>query len=255
MCLVLFSYRSHPEYRLVLAANRDEFYGRPTAAAGFRRDSPGVLAGRDLEAGGTWLGITRTGRIALVTNYRDPAIQKTNAPSRGALTFDFLTGQDPPERYMEAVRERAEAYNGFNLIVGDPSGLWYLSNLEREVRPLSPGVYGLSNHLLDTPWPKVERGKAALRHLLENDRVASDSLLDILNDPAIAPDEALPDTGVGTDLERMLSALFITSPDYGTRSSTAILVKADGEVEFTERTHTSGSLPVTRTYTFYMDTI
>jgi len=253
MCLVLLSYRSHPRYPLVLAANRDEFYARPTAAAGFRQDAPGVLAGRDLEAGGTWLGFTRTGRIALVTNYRDPAIQKTNAPSRGALTLDFLTGQETPEQYLKALKERAEAYNGFNLIVGDRSGLWHFSNREGIIRELSPGVYGLSNHLLDTPWPKVERGKAALRKLLDEEDIQSESLLEFLSDRTTAPDDLLPDTGVGIEMERVLSAPFVAIPGYGTRCSTAILVNNDGQVEFTERTHVPDSFPITRTYTFYLD--
>jgi uncharacterized protein with NRDE domain len=159
MCLILFAYQIHPRYRLVLGANRDEFYARPTAPLDFWQDHPQVLAGRDLEQHGTWMGVTRNGRWAAVTNYRDLRIMKTDAHSRGHLVADFLLSHVPPHAYMRQIATKADQYNGFNLIVGDSAELVYFSNRERKIRLLGPGLYGLSNHLLDTAWPKVARGK------------------------------------------------------------------------------------------------
>jgi uncharacterized protein with NRDE domain len=150
----------------VVAANRDEFFSRRTAAADFWDDAPDVLAGRDLEAGGTWLGVSRSGRFAALTNFRDPARNKTGAPSRGELVSRFLTGLKSHEAYLAELESCADCYNGFNLVFGDPDGLWCFSNCGEGERQLASGVYGLSNHLLDTPWPKVARGKSALNAAL-----------------------------------------------------------------------------------------
>lgn len=240
MCLLLFSYRQHPQYPLVLAANRDEFYPRPTAPAAFWDDAPHVLAGRDLKGGGTWMGVSRSGRIAALTNYREWPGYDPEAPSRGALVADFLTGDAAPQAYLEALAPTADAYNGFNLIVGTATDLWYFSNREEEVRALAPGLYGLSNHLLDTPWPKVVRGKAALAHALQQDRPDPEVLLALLRDTTCAPEGELPETGVGLEKERMLSPMFITSPSYGTRLSTVLLADAEGTLTFVEQTHAVG---------------
>ena len=250
MCLILFAYERHPRYRLVLAANRDEFYGRPTAPVHFWDGAPDLLAGRDLKGGGTWLGVTRSGRFAAITNYREPDFHEKDAPSRGALVTDFLRGQDDPAVYLEKLAFSAARYNGFNLIVGDMDALGYFSNREGTVRMLAPGVYGLSNHLLDTPWPKVERGKAFLEAHLRGEDVDDAALLDALNDPAQAPDDALPDTGVGLAWEQALSPLFIRSPDYGTRSSSVLLISHDGEVTFAERTFEAGAPGGTERFAF-----
>jgi uncharacterized protein with NRDE domain len=234
VCLILFAYRAHPAYRLVAAANRDEWFRRPAAPAGFWPDAPGVFGGRDLEANGTWMGITRTGRFAALTNFRDPAANRPDAPSRGALVRAFLTGDESPRRYLESLDETAERYNGFSLLVGDRDALLYFSNHRREIVALEPGVYGLSNNLLDVPWPKVREGKARLARRL-NGSVDADGLLEILGDARLAPDDELPQTGVALDWERRLSALKIVTPEYGTRSSTALLLAADGAVTFVER--------------------
>jgi uncharacterized protein with NRDE domain len=238
MCLILFAHRAHADYRLVVAANRDEWFGRATASAGFWPDAPDVFAGRDLAANGTWLGVTRTGRFAALTNFRDPAGQRSDAPSRGALVSGFLTSGAAPAEYLEALRPDAARYNGFSLLVGDADALFYFSNREGAARELPPGVYGLSNSLLDVPWPKVRRGKARLGERL-NGRVSAESLLEFLDDTGEAPEEELPRTGVGAERERQLSPLRIRAGGYGTRSSTALLVSSDGAVSFVERSFDS----------------
>lgn len=252
MCLILFAYEEHPRYRLVLAANRDEFYERPTAPAAFWEDDSGVLAGRDLRNGGTWLGVTRTGRFAAVTNYRGAEESRPDAPSRGALVASFLRGREAADAYLVRLAMNAERYNGFNLLVGDVDNLCYFSNRENEVRRLEPGVYGLSNHLLNTPWPKVEAGRAALRHTIARP-FEPDALLDLLADTTTAPDEALPDTGVGLEWERVLSPRFIETPAYGTRSSSVLLVDREGEVTFVERTDAGGEPPSVETFRFRIE--
>lgn len=249
MCMILLAWQAHPEYPLIIAANRDEFYDRPAASAGFWPDAPEVLAGRDLKAGGAWLGVTRQGRFAALTNYRNGSeMQRSNAPSRGALVADFLRcrkGWKMPKAYLRSLEASAHAYNGFNLLVGDllaEGGPWlgYLSNrapTETGIRrtALRPGIYGLSNHLLDTPWPKLSAAKAAFARVLarlpENlpgNFSESAALFELLADKEIAPDTRLPRTGVSLARERMLSAVFVKSPDYGTRASTLIVCRRDG---------------------------
>lgn len=243
MCLITFALDAHPAYHLVVAANRDEFYARPTAPAAWWADAPDVLAGRDLREGGTWMGVTRAGRFAAVTNYRDPGLaQKPAAPSRGALVADFLRGSGDAESYVHALAERAAEYNGFNLLVGDDAGLFYLSNRAEGVRRLEPGVYGLSNALLDTPWPKVIRARRAMAVALSSaEGDAWDApLWEALADRVIAADDALPDTGVGADRERLLSPPFIAMDGYGTRASSVLTIARDGEVRFVERSVAGG---------------
>ena len=235
MCLILFAWKAHERFPLVLAANRDEFYERPSATAAFWEDAPDLLAGRDLRDGGTWLGITRTGRLAALTNYRDPASLKAGAPSRGGLAADYLRGREGPEAYLDKVEPAADLYNGFSLVCGNRDELFFFSN--RGIRErVRAGVHGLSNRLLDTPWPKVERGRGALRELLEGkDGPSPGALFEILQDRSRPPDEQLPETGVGIEWERILSPLFIESPAYGTRSSTILLIDREGVVTFIER--------------------
>jgi uncharacterized protein with NRDE domain len=234
VCTLLFAVEVHPRYPLVVAANRDEFYGRPTAPARWWADAPWIFGGRDLSAGGTWMGVTRGGRWAALTNVRDPRAERAGAPSRGSLVADFLREDAPPAAYLRSIA--AGRYVGFNLVVGDADGAWYLSNQEDDgPRPLAPAVYGVSNAGLDTPWPKVERGKAELRGLLALPEPSVEGLLALLADPTPAADAELPDTGVGLALERALSPLFIATPGYGTRSSTALLVDAGGFVVCHER--------------------
>ena len=257
MCLILFSYKLHADYQLILAANRDEFYERPTASLEYWPDHPDVLAGRDLKSNGTWLGVTRSGRLAAVTNYREPASHRENAPSRGILIRDFLIGNSSPERYLKAVSKKRKSYNGFNFIAGDPSGLYYYSSRAARVRQLQPGLYGISNHLIDTAWPKIQRGKDLLQGQLSGrEKIDIEKIWNILSDRSQPSDEELPDTGVGLDWERILSPLFIISPDYGTRSSSVVLIDKSGRVTIQERTfsYTGNEIKEgeTRKYSFMM---
>lgn len=235
MCLILIAHGAHPEFPLVIAANRDEYYRRPTARAGFWEDRPHILAGRDLECMGTWLGVTRGGRFAALTNFRDPRERKTDAPSRGHLVSDFLVSEPEPREYLGDVAMQARRYNGFNLLVGDGDGVFCFSSRTGTVEQLSRGIHGLSNHLLDTPWPKVERGKQRLQAALAGDFDA-ETILDLLRDREPAPEAELPETGIGPELERVLSPALIVSPHYGTRSSTAVLFGEDHSISFAERT-------------------
>lgn len=238
MCLILLAYDAHPLYRLILAANRDEFFSRPTAPANFWENSPQILAGRDLKGGGTWLGLTRNGRIAAITNYRDPISERRDAPSRGGLVSGFLRSSMSVEDYLALLRRDGTNFNGFNLIFGDMKRLCWFSNHSAFPQFLEPGIHGLSNHLLDTPWPKVSQGKDALERLAAPGKnIEPDELFDILARRTRAPDNLLPDTGVGIELERLLSPIFISTATYGTRSSTIILINRDGEVIFIEKTY------------------
>jgi uncharacterized protein with NRDE domain len=240
MCLILVAWRVHPDYPLVVAANRDEFFARPTAPAAFWKDAPQLLAGRDLDAGGTWMGITRSGRFAALTNFRDPAQNRSGAPSRGALVAEFLTGSDAPQAYFDDIAARSRECNGYNLLASDGEALWWSSNMGGTPRLLTPGVYGISNHLLDTPWPKVGAGKTALAQAL--DSLPDDqALFDLLQDDGIHPDAHLPQTGIPLDWERLLSSAFVKSPDYGTRGSSVLCVGRDGWTSFDEQTWLPGA--------------
>ena len=236
MCLIALAWRAHPSHRLIVAANRDEYFARPSAPADFWDDHRGVLAGRDLEAGGTWLGITLKGRFAALTNYRNPADRKTGLPSRGALVADFLTGEAGPAEYVKRMQKAAARYNGFSLLVGDEDSLWFFSNRGSPPQRVPPGVHGLSNHLLDTPWPKVEKAKTRLAGQLEKpfDAAAAFTLLD---DTGRAPSAELPSTGVSLELEERLSSIrILAAGGYGTRCSTVVRFGNDGRVELHERT-------------------
>ncbi|MGH7580669.1 MAG: NRDE family protein [Gemmatimonadales bacterium] len=252
MCLVLIALDSHPDYSLIVAANRDEFYDRPTAPAGFWDDAPAVLAGRDLKAGGTWLGIDRRGRFAAVTNYRQGRREASAERSRGHLVRDFLTTAIGAAETIERARADAALYNGFNLIVGDARELLYFSNREGRARTLEPGVYGLSNHLLDTAWPKVTSTKSALGALLSGDpSELIAGLFALLSDRSQPADEELPRTGIGLQWERLVSSAFVVSSRYGTRSSTVVLVGRDGGGVFVERSFgPEGRLSGERRFTF-----
>lgn len=237
MCLILFAYQAHPRYPLIVAANRDEWFRRPSAPARFWPDAPQVLGGRDLQQHGTWLGLDRFGRFAAITNFRDPASMRTDAPSRGAIVGDYLKGGAAltPEAYARQLNLERERFNGFNLLIGDAERLVYLSNREPEWKVLRPGNYGLSNHLLDTEWPKVKRGKAGLGAVLGRPAVSPGSLFELLADRTLAGDIDLPSTGVATEWERALSAMHIVAGDYGTRCATVLLISAEGRVHFAER--------------------
>jgi uncharacterized protein with NRDE domain len=238
MCLLIFAHRTDPQLPLVLAANRDEFHARPTAASRFWPDKPDLLAGRDLEQGGTWMGVTRSGRFAAITNYRDPARTAPAPRSRGELPLAYLSGEMAPDDFLRALQPDAGAYAGFNLLVGSARSLWYFTNSAGPEgytpRQLAPGIYGLSNAQLDTPWPKVETGKRHLRDLLQRQPLSHDALLSVVSDRGLADAETLQQQGMGSDMDRLLSAQFITTARYGTRSSTSLWIDGSGSVNWRE---------------------
>lgn len=231
MCLIVFAWQPESPTVLRLAANRDEFYARPSAALSQWPDAPGVFAGRDLQAGGTWLGVTAQGRFAALTNIRDPG-QKAGTRSRGALTADYLLGQESAPVYLDRIMRDAEEHAGFNLLVGDRHQLWHFNSQEGRPRQLQSGIYGMSNASLDTPWPKLLRARSALSDRVERE---DEALLELLSDSHLPADHLLPDTGVGLATERLLSSIFITTAAYGTRASTVLNLGRDGRWNITER--------------------
>lgn len=246
MCLILLAYHHHPRYHLILAANRDEFYDRPTLGLEFWTDHPEIAAGRDLQRMGTWLGITRKGRLAAITNYREPGLQKADAPSRGHLVADFLAGRMMPDLYLQQLSQNGQQYNGFNLIVGHDRKLCYYSNRGGPPSPLPPGIHGLSNKSLNTEWPKVRRGKTLMAAVLAQNGADLDRqrVMELLQDKSTPADDELPDTGVGIEWERILAPIFIQSPTYGTRCSSLLTIDHQGNVDFTEITwDPSGTAP------------
>jgi uncharacterized protein with NRDE domain len=244
MCLLIFAHQSDPRYPLVVAANRDEFHARPTAASAFWPEHPGLLAGRDLEQGGTWMGITRAGRFAAITNYRDPSRTAPAPRSRGELPLRFLTGDASPSGFLQEVAGRAEEYAGFNLLLGDPQGLWYFSNSSAaggaSPQRLEPGIYGLSNAQLDTPWPKVTLGKQKLHALLASGNMMHDELAAVVGDQRLADPEALREHGMGDGMDHLLSAQFIITGAYGTRASTTLWTTGDGQASWRELSFDAG---------------
>jgi len=244
MCLVVLALHSVPGVPVLIAANRDEFHARPTQPAARWPGRPAIYAGRDLRAGGTWMGVDERGRYAVVTNFRDPLHILPDARSRGALAEDYLRGDAPPAEYIAAVHADGARYNGFNLIAGDADGAWYCSNRDGTPRVLTAGIYAVSNHLLDTPWPKLARTKAAFAAVLGRATQPDlPALYAALADRTPAEDASLPDTGIGLARERLLSSPFIVSPDYGTRGSTVLALHADGRGELHERRFGPDGMP------------
>lgn len=234
MCVLAFGWRVHERFPVVLAGNRDEFHERPTAAAHWWDDAPGLLAGKDLRAGGTWMGVTRSGRFAVITNIREPPVREsTGGPSRGALVREFLLSSLPPARWAEGVR--ADSYQGFNLIAGDRTEAIYLTSRRSSYRVLEPGIHGLSNHLLNTSWPKVEKSRQAMESCLCEAAPETGKLFLALADRQTAEDDSLPSTGIPEEWERRLSSVFVVHPEYGTRASTVITMSRTGNVCFEER--------------------
>lgn len=236
MCLIVFAWQAHPRYRLVLAANRDEFYQRPTLALHRWADTPQVIAGRDLQGGGTWCGLSSSGRFAALTNIRAPQQHNPEARSRGELVSAFLQNdQMTPSDYAQQLSQQRLAYNGYNLLFGDAEQLYYYHSVQAQAYTLKPGLYGLSNAALDQPWPKVQRAKAGLHNCLQSAELDPEALLALLADAHPAPDTELPSTGVTLEWERKLSPIFIPGPDYGTRASTVWLLEHSGRVQVWER--------------------
>ncbi len=242
MCLILLGWQAAAEYPLIVAANRDEFHARPTRPAQVWPEiEPALIAGQDLQAGGTWMGITAGGRFAAVTNYREAA-QTQSSLSRGQLVTDFLQGSQTAEQYARVIHAEGPRYAGFNLLVADHQQLLHISNRSPAVTRISPGIHGLSNASLNTPWPKVQDGKAQLQQVI-NRQVDHQPLQDILADQEIAGDDQLPSTGVALELERLLSARKIVSPGYGTRSSTTLLLSTEGQINFYEQRYAASGDP------------
>ncbi len=237
MCIVLFSYKNTPGYRLILAANRDEFLNRQTAPLAYWEDNSEILAGRDLERGGTWLGITASGKFGVLTNYREAGGRIPSKVSRGEILTHFFAGNGDCQEYLSHLSSNEHHYQGFNLLIGSGDALYYYSNRKGIPIELQPGIYGLSNHLLDTDWPKIERGKGLFRDVVTRGGALVDELFTVLGDREQPADEFLPNTGVGLEWERILSSIFITSPTYGTRSSAVVLIDNEGNTEFQERTY------------------
>lgn len=238
MCTLLFALGARPDARLIVAANRDEFRGRPSAPLHAWEDAP-VIAGRDLRGGGTWMGVGRRGRWAALTNTREPGRARPGARSRGELVTEALTAAGDLEAILQRIAARAGEYDGFNLVAWDGRRLWWLSSFAGAVtlQEVAAGVHGLSNHLLDTPWPKVQVGRDRLAALAARPPPPEpDDLLGLLADRRGFADERLPDTGVGLERERELAPLLIDTPLYGTRSSTAMIVDRRGHVRLAELT-------------------
>ncbi|WP_347550213.1 NRDE family protein [Pseudalkalibacillus hwajinpoensis] len=236
MCLIAVALHAHENYPFVLIANRDEFYERPTKQAHFWEDIPELLAGRDLKSMGTWLGVTKKGKIAALTNYREPA-EDTKEKSRGELTADFLKSEQSAETYLTKVGNKGDEYNGFNLLVGKFNELYYYSNRQNEIISMDDGVHAVSNHLMNTSWPKVDFIKEGLSHYLSHhEEFDINELLQLLKRAEPAPDDQLPNTGVPLEWERMLSPIFISSKLYGTRTQTVITISKEGNVTFAEKT-------------------
>ena len=289
MCLIVFSYHEYADYPLIFAGNRDEFHGRPAAPAHFWGTHPDLLAGRDLQAGGTWLGVSREGLFATVTNYREPIKNSTTCRlSRGALVTEYLLKSTSVESHFADLASRSVDYNGFNLLFGRPDALYYFSNrgpkaesnqpnesaadgdayaadgdayaaaadayANPRLHTIEPGLHGLSNEQLDTPWPKVRRAKELFRKAVEGVEPAFEPLLDLLADSRRASDHEVPSTGLDPELESRLSSIFIPGDDYGTRASTVVLMREDGLVQFAERTYGPGGVETgTRTFDYVVD--
>jgi uncharacterized protein with NRDE domain len=258
MCLVLFAWKTHPKYSLIVASNRDEYHNRPSALAHRWTTDPNITAGQDLEQLGTWMGVTGSGRWAVVTNFREATTIKESKKSRGHLTTGFLSGGMSPESYVSALKSNLTDYRGFNLIVGDRSSIKYITNRQTEEKKpeasiKKPGIYGLSNHLLNTHWPKVVRGKTHLQQLInKNEVIQFEDVMDFMSDTTKPSDKSLPNTGVTLDQERILSPMFIKTPDYGTRATSLLLIDNNSsEIQFSEATFdASGTKISNRTYIF-----
>lgn len=236
MCLFLCAIDCHPDYPLIVAANRDEYYDRPTRDLHLWQDYPQVVAGKDLHKGGTWFGVSKKGRWAAITNYREPD-QINRSTSRGTLVLDYLLTDQPPAVYLDELTSRADDFNGFNLVVGVRGEVRYFSNRHSEQKTLDTGIYGLSNHLIDTPWPKVIRGKDAMARIMQRRALSCDSLFNLLSDTKAAADHDLPNTGIDIGFERLLSSAFIQGNVYGTRSSTILLINQNNRLKLEERSY------------------
>ncbi len=251
MCLLVFSHSNHPEYKLILAANRDEFYKRPAQPAHYWKNKPSVFAGIDEEAGGTWLGVNKKGKIAALTNFRNLSNQKQNAPTRGKIVSVFLEEKMNGHLFSENLINTADNYNGYNLIFGEVCSLLYFSSITKKVEQLKPGIYSLSNHLLNSPWPKNKKVNSLFNEVISRENFSVADLFEILTDKEEFEESMLPDTGLPKEIEKAVSSIFIVTPSYGTRSSTVILVDNDDTMFFEEHTYDeNGTISRTSKTTF-----
>lgn len=242
MCIVTFNQHQHPKYKLIIASNRDEFYERPTAQAHFWEDHPSILAGRDLKEMGTWLGVTQTGRIAILTNFRDLASERLERKSRGTIVKEFLSSKEEPLALMEQLQQNKMKYNGFNFVGGTVDQLYHYGNNELSITSFKPGTHSISNGPLNVSWPKTKKAKHMLEdYIRQDEEIYIDDIFTQLNDRQLAPDDELPNTGIDFQLERNVSSIFIDrEPNYGTKTSTVILVTYDNDITFVERTFHHG---------------
>jgi uncharacterized protein with NRDE domain len=237
MCILFIAVKQHPKFPLIIAANRDEFHARPTKPTHFWQDHPHILAGRDLSANGTWMGVNKSGDIAALTNIRAPGKERKNAISRGALVADFIKDSPQHADYLATLQNTHAQYNGYNLLFGNLQKLHVYNNFENTTYDLEKGVYGLSNASLNSPWPKLDAGRSALADYCQHaDILNFEHLFELLRNNEPAHDDDLPDTGIPKDWEKMLSSIFIKSEEYGTRSSTILLIDNEQKVYWEERT-------------------
>ncbi len=259
MCLIVFAHQAEPSYPLVMAANRDEFFSRPTQHATLWESScrhKAILAGKDLVSGGTWLGITRNGRFSAVTNIKNPSESEQKPRSRGELTINFLQSDISVDEYTSNLAGQFDQFEGFNLLLGDGHNMFYINNFERVVTKLEPGFYGLSNGRLNSDWPKVNRVRNGLQQLLKKEKpISTDQLIAMMNDRELSPDTNLPDTGQTTELEKVISSAFImnTGHGYGTLCSTAIIKEANGNTHFNEQNYDVAGIAVDSHYYRFLE--
>jgi len=254
MCLLTFAWKIHPEYKLIFISNRDEFYHRPTAPLHPWESSPKIWAGKDLEAGGTWMGANEKGDWTALTNYRDLKNIMEEAPSRGMLTLNYLQKEIAPETYLQNIAGKARRYNGFNLLVGNTEEVFYLSNYENKIRKLDKGIYGLSNHLLNTDWFKVRTLRADFEQIIQQNSFSEIDFFQILQNTTTPPDEDVQQTGLSKDMERMLAPPFIVSEKYGTNSSTVFLMDYENRVQFFEKYYnTPSKAPTIQSFEWLVD--
>lgn len=256
MCLINLHYQNHSKYRLIVVANRDEDYCRPSKEAYFWDDAPSILAGRDLLQMGTWLGVSKDGRFAAITNFRDPSLPE-RPKSRGEIVKRFLLEESPINDFINELTQTRELYGGYNVLLGDESNLVHYNNILNEVNVVSPGTHSLSNHSFNSPWPKVEKGRSRLQKVIQMNQkeIPTEELFCILADETKASDQKLPNTGVGLELERLLSPLFIRMPHYGTRASTIVLIDHDDNLTFIERTFHNGKFQFDTKYEFNIEKV
>lgn len=237
MCLIVFSFNHHPKYPLILAGNRDEFYERPAKEAHFWDTNPQVLAGKDLKAGGTWLGVSERGEFGAITNYRNLYNPTEGDQTRGEIIPVFLTGHKPAKEKLTAINENKHRYSGFNLLAGSVRQLFYLNNTHGDFRPIEPGIHGISNAFLNTPWPKVEKARNEFEQITSSETIDKEAVFRLLKASDPFPEESLPDTGLSKEMEKEVSPIFIETEGYGTRCSSLLLIDHNGTVNFTEKTY------------------